>query len=172
MNLSCWFVLFFTLCTKVTGVSMQSVLVGEDLNGCAFVCGSLSFLDKISCGIALYILQSYQSKFTAPNHFLEFPFLLFTINLLRFSSAQNLLWESSWFSLLTMRKLIVLTHSHFDEGTASRTAGNLSSDAFISVTRFGLGLVPAFCSLLGAVTTYMMKFPPYASKPLVEPLLE
>ncbi|PKI42106.1 hypothetical protein CRG98_037559 [Punica granatum] len=95
----------------VTGVSMQSVLVGEDLNGCAFVCGSLSFLDKISCGIALYILQSYQK-------------------------------------------------------------GNLSSDVFISITRFGFGLVPAFCSLLGAATTYTMEFPAYASKPLVEPLLE
>ncbi|KAF8393996.1 hypothetical protein HHK36_020198 [Tetracentron sinense] len=45
----------------VTGVSMQSVLVGEDLHGCAFVYGSLSFLDKISCGIALYVLQSYQA---------------------------------------------------------------------------------------------------------------
>ncbi|XP_021911730.1 major facilitator superfamily domain-containing protein 12-like isoform X1 [Carica papaya] len=46
----------------VTAVSMQSVLIGEDLNGCAFVCGSLSFLDKMSCGLALYVLQSYQSK--------------------------------------------------------------------------------------------------------------
>ncbi|MCL7042168.1 hypothetical protein MKW94_024233, partial [Papaver nudicaule] len=44
----------------VTGISMQSVLVGEDLNGCAFVYGSLSFLDKISCGLALYVLESYQ----------------------------------------------------------------------------------------------------------------
>lgn len=44
----------------VTGVSMQSVLVGQDLNGCAFVYGSLSFLDKLSCGLALYILESYQ----------------------------------------------------------------------------------------------------------------
>ncbi|KAK9282916.1 hypothetical protein L1049_011141 [Liquidambar formosana] len=46
----------------VTGVSMQSVLVGEDLHGCAFVYGSLSFLDKVSCGIALFILESYQSS--------------------------------------------------------------------------------------------------------------
>lgn len=44
----------------VTGISMQSILVGDDLNGCAFVYGSLSFLDKLSCGIALYILESYQ----------------------------------------------------------------------------------------------------------------
>ncbi|KAJ4711717.1 Major facilitator superfamily domain-containing protein 12 [Melia azedarach] len=44
----------------VTGISMQNVLIGEDLNGCAFVCGSLSFLDKMSCGLALYVLQSYQ----------------------------------------------------------------------------------------------------------------
>jgi hypothetical protein len=42
---------------------MQNFLIGENLNGCAFVVGSLSFLDKMSCGIALYILQSYQSKF-------------------------------------------------------------------------------------------------------------
>ncbi|XP_062174274.1 uncharacterized protein LOC133879646 isoform X1 [Alnus glutinosa] len=46
----------------VTGVSMQSVLIGENLGGCAFVCGSLSFLDKISCGLALYVLQSFQSS--------------------------------------------------------------------------------------------------------------
>lgn len=41
---------------------MQSVLIDTDLNGCAFVCGSFSFLDKISCGLALFVLQSYQSK--------------------------------------------------------------------------------------------------------------
>ncbi|OAY64083.1 Major facilitator superfamily domain-containing protein 12, partial [Ananas comosus] len=44
----------------VTGISMESILVGEDLNGCAFVYGSLSFLDKLSCGLALYALESYQ----------------------------------------------------------------------------------------------------------------
>lgn len=42
---------------------MQTVLVGRDLNGCAFVCGSLSFLDKILCGLALYFLESFQSEF-------------------------------------------------------------------------------------------------------------
>ncbi|KAL0896412.1 hypothetical protein Bca101_080373 [Brassica carinata] len=36
----------------VTAISMQSVLVGSELGGCAFVCGSLSFLDKMSCGEA------------------------------------------------------------------------------------------------------------------------
>jgi hypothetical protein len=41
---------------------MQSFLIGENLGGCAFVCGSLSFLDKIACGLALYVLQSFQSK--------------------------------------------------------------------------------------------------------------
>lgn len=44
----------------VTGISMQSMLVGKDLNGCGFVYGSLSFLDKLSCGIALYALESDQ----------------------------------------------------------------------------------------------------------------
>ncbi|KAL6493904.1 hypothetical protein OROGR_031813 [Orobanche gracilis] len=46
----------------VSGVSMQSFLVGEDLNGCAFVYGSLSFFDKILCGLALSVLESYQSS--------------------------------------------------------------------------------------------------------------
>ncbi|GAA0161959.1 hypothetical protein Leryth_025709 [Lithospermum erythrorhizon] len=46
----------------VTGVSMQSFLVGKDLHGCAFVYGSLSFLDKISCGVALVFLESYQNS--------------------------------------------------------------------------------------------------------------
>lgn len=48
---------------QVTAISMQSVLVGAEVGGCAFVCGSLSFLDKMSCGLALYVLQSHQSKF-------------------------------------------------------------------------------------------------------------
>ncbi|XP_010243429.1 PREDICTED: major facilitator superfamily domain-containing protein 12-like isoform X2 [Nelumbo nucifera] len=48
----------------VTGISMQSVLVGEDINGSAFVYGSLSFLDKVSCGIALYVIESYQGVIT------------------------------------------------------------------------------------------------------------
>ena len=52
---------FFLL--QVTAISMQSVLIGSELGGCAFVCGSLSFLDKMSCGLALYVLQSHQSKF-------------------------------------------------------------------------------------------------------------
>lgn len=49
----------------VTGVSMQSYLVGEDVKGCAFVYGSLSFLDKVSCGFALWALESYQNTSTA-----------------------------------------------------------------------------------------------------------
>ncbi|KAI3800652.1 hypothetical protein L1987_28746 [Smallanthus sonchifolius] len=50
---------------SVTGVSMQSYLVGEDVKGCAFVYGSLSFLDKVSCGLALWVLESYQNTSTA-----------------------------------------------------------------------------------------------------------
>ncbi|XP_068642541.1 uncharacterized protein [Aristolochia californica] len=46
----------------VTGVGMQSVLVGEDLHGSAFVYASLSCLDKISCGFVLFVLESYQSS--------------------------------------------------------------------------------------------------------------
>ncbi|RXI05490.1 hypothetical protein DVH24_006747 [Malus domestica] len=99
----------------VTGVSMQSFLIDTDLNGCAFVCGSLSFLDKISCGLALFVLQSYQSnRFIQENH---------------------------------------------------------SNHVNISVTRFGLGLVPALCALVSVVVTYTMKLQPARCKPLMEPLL-
>ncbi|MBA0736183.1 hypothetical protein Gogos_009755 [Gossypium gossypioides] len=55
----------------VAAVSMQNVLIGQDLNGCAFVCGSLSFLDKISCGLTLFVLQSFHSKFTVIYELLE-----------------------------------------------------------------------------------------------------
>ncbi|XP_050216975.1 uncharacterized protein LOC126667889 isoform X2 [Mercurialis annua] len=102
--------------TAVTGVSMQSVLVGSDLDGCAFVCGSLSFLDKISCGLALYALQSFQ--------------------------------------------------------TISPKVHDSISTEHISVTRCGLGLVPAFCSLVGVVVTYNMNLHTLHPKPLTEPLLE
>jgi hypothetical protein len=53
---------WFMPSSQVTSISMEGVLVGEDLNGCAFVYGSLSFVDKVSCGIALYILESYQGN--------------------------------------------------------------------------------------------------------------
>ncbi|XP_022147796.1 major facilitator superfamily domain-containing protein 12-like isoform X2 [Momordica charantia] len=103
----------------VTGVSMQSVLVGRDLNGCAFVCGSLSFLDKISCGLALFFLESFQS--TTALH-----------------SSEN----------------------------------NYLGATYVSVTRYGLGLVPAVCAFLGvAVTISMDLHAPYA-KHLTESLLE
>ncbi|XP_027106689.1 uncharacterized protein [Coffea arabica] len=100
----------------VTGVSMQSFLVGEDVHGCAFVYGSLSFLDKISCGVALCILESYQN-----------------------SSTQ--------------------VHS------CSPT------NSCFSVSRFGLGFVPAACALFGVAVTCSMKLQPPTPKPLMEPLL-
>uniref|UniRef100_A0A0D9X0R5 Major facilitator superfamily associated domain-containing protein n=1 Tax=Leersia perrieri TaxID=77586 RepID=A0A0D9X0R5_9ORYZ len=100
----------------VTSISMEGVLVGEDLNGCAFVYGSLSFVDKVSCGIALYILESYQGS--------------------------------------------------------TNTRKNLDSSFGYSVTRLGLGLVPAACSLLSAIIAYTMDLPDTRRRPLYdEPLL-
>ncbi|RWR77663.1 hypothetical protein CKAN_00616000 [Cinnamomum micranthum f. kanehirae] len=100
----------------VTGISMESVLVGEDLNGCAFVYGSLSFLDKISCGIALYVLESYQD-------------------------------------------------------TAPSLHGCNVFGGCISVSRYGLALVPGSCAILGAIVAYTMDLPTSTSEPLLEPLL-
>uniref|UniRef100_A0A0E0EDJ9 Major facilitator superfamily (MFS) profile domain-containing protein n=1 Tax=Oryza meridionalis TaxID=40149 RepID=A0A0E0EDJ9_9ORYZ len=99
----------------VTSISMEGILVGEDLNGCAFVYGSLSFVDKVSCGLALYILESYQGS--------------------------------------------------------TNTRQNLESTFGYSVTRLGLGLVPAACSLLSAIIAYTMDLPDTRRRPLVEPLL-
>uniref|UniRef100_A0A6N2K4V1 Major facilitator superfamily associated domain-containing protein n=1 Tax=Salix viminalis TaxID=40686 RepID=A0A6N2K4V1_SALVM len=103
----------FMYVISVTGVSMQSVLVGSDLNGCAFVYGSLSFLDKVSCGLAVFVLQSFQTS-----------------------------------------QVKVL------------------STEYISVTRYGLGLLPAVCSLAGMGITYTMKLRTPHSKSLMEPLLD
>ncbi|PIN10353.1 putative sugar transporter [Handroanthus impetiginosus] len=100
----------------VSGVSMQSFLVGEDLNGCAFVYGSLSFMDKILCGLALMALESYQSS---------------------------------------IPEVCNCPHPSFH----------------FSVTRYGLGLVPAICALIGVVVTLSMKFPEPTLTPLIDPLL-
>ncbi|CAN1152993.1 Major facilitator superfamily domain-containing protein 12 [Linum perenne] len=102
----------------VTAVSMQNVLVGTDFNGSAFVCGSLSFLDKMSCGIALYVLQSYQS-----------------------------------------------------EASPVAQAPDSLSSGYVSVTRYGLGLLPAVCSLVGVGVTCTMKLHTH-SESLTVPLLE
>ncbi|KAG8099564.1 hypothetical protein GUJ93_ZPchr0013g35842 [Zizania palustris] len=99
----------------VTSISMEGILVGQDLNGCAFVYGSLSFVDKVSCGLALYILESYQGS------------------------------------------------------TNTRKNQELASG--YSVTRLGLGLVPAACSLVSAIIAYTMDLPDTRRRPLVEPLL-
>ncbi|KAL6569731.1 hypothetical protein OROMI_014245 [Orobanche minor] len=101
----------------VSGVSMQSFLVGEDLNGCAFVYGSLSFLDKILCGLALSVLESYQSSIPE------------------------------------------VRNCHHP-------------DFFFSVTRYGLGLVPAICAFLGVIVTLTMELPePNITSGLMDPLL-
>lgn len=49
----------------VTAISMESILVGEDLSRCAFVYGSLSFLEKLSCGIVLYVIEDFHSSATS-----------------------------------------------------------------------------------------------------------
>ncbi|KAF3555695.1 hypothetical protein F2Q69_00010633 [Brassica cretica] len=96
---------------------MQSVLIGSELGGCAFVCGSLSFLDKMSCGLALYVLQSHQSA------------------------------------------------------TSPQVDVNIQHSFNFSVTRYGLGLVPAVCSFIGVVVTYFMELDSTILKPLCQPLL-
>lgn len=99
----------------VTGISMQSMLVGKDLNGCGFVYGSLSFLDKLSCGLALYALESFQGS----DHIVR----------------------------------------------------SLAINGGYSITRLGLGLIPAACAFLSALVTCTMELEETPSMQLSEPLL-
>lgn len=41
---------------------MESELVDKEVEGSAFVYGSLGFVEKVLCGIMLYILESKESK--------------------------------------------------------------------------------------------------------------
>lgn len=132
---------------QVTAISMQSVLVGSELGGCAFVCGSLSFLDKMSCGLALYVLQSHQSKF-----FVYLSFFLSNI-------------------ILTPIDRWWMCDLENGAGTSPKVDVNMNQNFYFSVTRYGLGLVPAVCSLIGVIVTYFMELDSTILKPLCQPLL-
>lgn len=152
---------FHMLTLQVTGISMQNVLIGEDLNGCAFVCGSLSFLDKMSCGLALYVLQSYQCKLHV-EMFYQY-------------SVRSWLCSAFPFSYVnvSLQFNILFDTVSFEAGTtAPKLMDNNSLSSYISVTRYGLGLVPAICSLIGVAVTYTMKLHTPYLKSLAEPLLE
>ncbi|KAH0782425.1 hypothetical protein KY290_002023 [Solanum tuberosum] len=45
----------------VTSVGMESELVDKEVEGSAFVYGSLGCVEKVLCGVMLYILESYES---------------------------------------------------------------------------------------------------------------
>lgn len=126
---------------------MEGILVGEDLNGCAFVYGSLSFVDKVSCGLALYILESYQGNDCYYYHGTDTS-KKFGMVLLQYAESLKLCMAGS-----------------------TNTRQNLELAFGYSVTRLGLGLVPAACSLLSAIIAYTMDLPDTRRRPLVEPLL-
>nr|GMC84585.1 major facilitator superfamily domain-containing protein 12-like isoform X1 [Ipomoea batatas] len=46
----------------VTSIGMESALVDKHLDGSAFVYGSMGFIDKVLCGVALYFLESFEGK--------------------------------------------------------------------------------------------------------------
>jgi hypothetical protein len=56
----------------VTATSMEGILVSKNLSGCGFVYGSLSFLDKLACGIALYSIEGMNGMEKKPlNHVIK-----------------------------------------------------------------------------------------------------
>ena len=48
--------------SQVTATSLEGVLVGHNYSGCAFVYGSLSFMDKLACGLALVIIEAVNGE--------------------------------------------------------------------------------------------------------------
>ena len=56
-------------------------------------------------------------------------------------------------------------------GTSPKVDVNIKEYFYFSVTRYGLGLVPAVCSLVGVVVTYFMELDSTILKPLCQPLL-
>jgi len=59
----------------------------------------------------------------------------------------------------------------FHMAGSTKIRSNLGTAFGYSVTRLGLGLVPAVCSLLSAIVAYTMDLPDTRRRPLVEPLL-
>lgn len=64
------YIWFLVLVQQVTSIGMESALVDKHLDGSAFVYGSMGFIDKVLCGVALYFLESFEGKlqFCAQNH--------------------------------------------------------------------------------------------------------
>ncbi|VFQ76436.1 unnamed protein product [Cuscuta campestris] len=50
----------------VTSTGMESALVDKHLDGSAFVYGSMGFVDKVLCGVALYFLESFEDADLVP----------------------------------------------------------------------------------------------------------
>jgi hypothetical protein len=76
---------------------MEGVLVSKNLSGCGFVYGSLSFLDKLACGIALYAIEGMNGMEKKPlNHVIK-KFMSFLVP------------KDSWLSVLVNE----CTHSIF-----------------------------------------------------------
>ncbi|CAH9118225.1 unnamed protein product [Cuscuta europaea] len=50
----------------VTSTGMESALVDKHLDGSTFVYGSMGFIDKVLCGIALYFLESFENVDPVP----------------------------------------------------------------------------------------------------------
>ncbi|VFR00074.1 unnamed protein product [Cuscuta campestris] len=50
----------------VTSTGMESALVDKHLDGSAFVYGSMGFVDKVLCGVALYFLESFEDADPVP----------------------------------------------------------------------------------------------------------
>lgn len=159
---------------QVTGISMQSVLVGEDLNACAFVYGSLSFLDKMSCGLALYVLESYQREYRYCLLLLDY--LVVSVDFSQ-DNQPNLFSTNS--EANTMVRFMGITYSFLDvkilflrAETSPIIESCNSVMGCVSITRYGLGLVPASCAVIGLVVIFTMDLDRTTiSRPLIQPLL-
>ncbi|KAG0612252.1 hypothetical protein M758_6G013500 [Ceratodon purpureus] len=116
----------------VTATSMEGLLVSTNLSGCGFVYGSLSFLDKLACGVALYWIEgmNVQTRFCPTedivgNSLLTFPpichcSLIRVVLALVPSGCALLAW-------------IITTTMKFDEPTTSKSLPSLLPDPLSSL---------------------------------------
>ncbi|KAK4738360.1 hypothetical protein R3W88_002057 [Solanum pinnatisectum] len=127
----------------VTSVGMESELVDKEVEGSAFVYGSLGFVEKVLCGVMLYILESYESKL----------YLSFTSNVC--------------ISRMKFKSLNETLHTY---AGVTPAACNPAYPCF-TVTRFSLGFIPGVAALAGVIVTCFTKFRTSHPEPLAEPLL-
>lgn len=129
------------------------------MNGCAFVYGSLSFLDKISCGIALFVLESYEGNVYISKNSVK------ADKIFVFCPPKKFMLEMA---AATVTPCLLLFSWVAGTMNCGETRG------LNTVSRYGTGLIPSCFALLSLVVTSTLRLQdttPRAAAALEAPLL-